>query len=149
MTLNMANHSPPNPGIDVFHKERSKCIDAFVSVEVAVIQLLDLTSTKFGSEPFGRKVKALKEAKPTPQYSKERKAKVDLLLVEAIDLFEVRNDLVHARLQLAIIGTDQRACLTNARHCLAGSQTARLFTLDGLRAVARQANALAEALIKT
>ena len=109
MTLNMANHSPPNPGIDVFHKERSKCIDAFVSVEVAVIQLL----------------------------------------VAAIDRFEMRNDLVHARLQLAIIGTDQRACLTNARHCLAGSQTARLFTLDGLRAVARQANALAEALIKT
>ena len=51
----MATASPNLPGIDAFHRERSKCIDAFAETEEAVMALLRLTGIKLGTEPFKQK----------------------------------------------------------------------------------------------
>lgn len=144
----MATASPSQPGLDAFHRERSRCLDAFAATEEAVVHLLELAETKFGGEPFGKKIEHLKSAKPSPAYSKERKARVNALLADMADLLEVRNDLVHARLQPAVIGEIQKACFVNARQCATGVQTARLFSLESLRTITRQATRLAEELRK-
>ena len=47
---------------------------------------------------------------------------------------------------MAVIGDDNRACFTNLRECQSGSQTARLFTLEGLRALSADMLKLAEEL---
>lgn len=110
--------------------------------EEAVVALLRESATKFGGEPLGSKVEALKKAKPSPQYSTERKQKINELLGQFDELLDLRNDLVHARLQIAVIGNDQRACFINARQLMAGIQTARLFSLESLRSVTRTAGEL-------
>jgi hypothetical protein len=147
--VNMAATKPPNPGPDAFHRERSKCLDAFVASEEAVIALLRQSGTRSGGEPFGKKVENLRKAKASLQYPAPLKARIDELLRQFDELMDARNDLVHARLQIAVIGEDQRACFINARQCANGSQSARLFSLEGLRALTRKADQLAQDLRKT
>lgn len=136
----------PKPGPDAFHRERSKCIDAFATLEEAIVRLLTALKAKTGSESFGQKLQLIQKAKASPEISQARLQKVLLLMPRCEELGELRNDIVHSRLQIAIIGEDQRACFTNTRHCLSGSQTARLFTLEGLRSVTVNASALAAEL---
>jgi hypothetical protein len=134
----------PRPGLDAFHRERSKCIDAFAAIEEAVIGLLSASDIKFGGEPFGQKLELLRKIKASPKRSKERVAQLQTLLKRCVEINELRNDIVHSKLQLAVIGEDQRACFTNLRDCQSGSQTARLFTLEGLRALSVEVLKLAD-----
>jgi hypothetical protein len=142
----MTTSPPPKPGSDAFHRERSKAIDAFAALEESIVRLLVALKAKFGTESFGQKLQLLKTAKANPQFSQARLRQVQALLPRCEELNELRNDIVHSRLQIAIIGDDHRACFTNTRHCLSGSQTARLFTLEGLRSVTGNAGKLAEEL---
>ena len=118
--------------LDAFHAERSRCIDAFAAIEEAVISLLRILEIKSGGEPFSHKLEILRKAKPNRQFSDARLLQLTTLLPACVELNALRNDIVHARLQMAEIGGEFRACFTNARECMAGSQTARLFTLEGL-----------------
>lgn len=136
----------PKPGIDAFHKQRSKCLDAFVDCEEAVTALLVASGTKFGGEPFGSKLEALRKAKASATYAKKRKQTVNGLLEQFEELLELRNDLVHSKLQLATLGDNQRACFINAKQTSTGAQTARLFSLDSLRDLTRKAAGLANDL---
>ncbi len=138
----------PNPGPDVFHKERSKCLDAFVLAEEALITLLERSRTPFNGECVGQKIEKLRKAKPGPQYSKTSKGSADALLLDFASLQDIRNDLVHSRLQVARLGDRDMACFINARQCASGSQVARLMTLESLRDLARKATAIADALRK-
>ncbi|MFM5932357.1 MAG: hypothetical protein ACKOPQ_15790 [Novosphingobium sp.] len=139
----MATNPPAKPGVDAFHRERSKCLDAFVGCEEAVVALLLASATKAGAEPLGLKIEALKKAKPSPSYPATRKQTINGLLGQFDDLLELRNDLVHSRLQIAAIGEDQKACFINARQSSTGAQSARLFSLESLRSVTRKASELA------
>ena len=136
----------PRPGLDAFHRERSKCIDAFAALEEAAIRILAQEDAKIGEEPFGQRLKVLGKVTASPRRSKDRVAKLQVLLIRCAELNELRNDLVHSRLQVAVIGDDNRACFTNLRECQSGSQTARLFTLEGLRALSADMLKLAEEL---
>ena len=142
----MTGLPPPKPGLDAFHRERSKCIDAFAALEEAIISILVSLKLKSGTETFGQKLDMLAKAKAHPQFSKARMQALQLLLPRCKSLGELRNDIVHSRLQIAELGDETRACFTNTRHCLSGSQTARLFTLDGIRSVRSEATELASAL---
>lgn len=142
----MATNPPSKPGPDAFHRERSKCLDAFVACEEAVVALLQVSATKSGGEPLGSKIEALKKAKPAPPYPAARKQVVNGLLGQFDDLLELRNDLVHSRLQIATIGDDQKACFINARQSPTGALSARLFSLESLRTVTRKATGLAAQL---
>lgn len=136
----------PRPGLDTFHRERSKCIDAFAAIEEAAIQILELEDIKFGEESFGHKLKLLGKIEASSKRSHDRVTRLQTLLKRCADINELRNDIVHSKLQLATLGDDQRACFTNLRECQSGSQTARLFTLEGLRALSAEMLKLADEL---
>lgn len=136
----------PLASIDTFHRERSKCMDAFAAIEEAVIKLLAQSDIKFGGEPFGQKLELLRKIKASPKCSRQRIARILVLQSRCAAFNELRNDIVHSKLQLAEIGNSQQACFTNLRECQSGSQTARLFTLEGLRALSAEMLALAEEL---
>lgn len=142
----MATNPPPQPGADAFHRERSKCLDAFAALEESVILALAKSGGKSGGEPFGKKIEALKKSKPSPTFTKVAHGAVTKLVADIEPILDLRNDLVHARLQIAKIGEDQRACFINARQCESGTQMARLFSLDSLREVTRKASQIAEKL---
>jgi hypothetical protein len=138
----------PRPGLDTFHRERSKCIDAFAAVEEAVVTLLGESNIKFGAESFGHKLDLLHKIKASPQRSNDRVKQLHALLKRCEAINELRNDIVHSKLQMALIGEDQRACFTNLRDCQSGSQAARLFTLEGLRKLSLEMLKLADELGK-
>jgi hypothetical protein len=142
----MSTPATPPPGIDAFHRERSKCIDAFSKLESEVVILLGIAGHSCGSEHFGQKLALLKNAKANPKLSKARLAKVHELLRRCEALAEIRNDIVHSVLQLADIGGTNKACFINMRYCQSGSQSARLFTLGGLRELSAEMEKLAEDL---
>lgn len=133
----------PRPGIDAFHRNRSKCIDAFSEVEQALIAVIDRCGGKIGSESFGQKIEKLRKAKPSPGLAKGKIETLMKLMDRCAAINEVRNDIVHSTLQLAVIGNDQRACFINSRQCDSGSQTARLFSLEGLRSLTAEMTQLA------
>ncbi len=134
----------PRPGLDAFHKDRSKCIDAFSAVEEALLAAILATGGKASAASFGQKLAQLRKAKATPAMSAERLTKLQGLLDDCLAIGEVRNDIVHSVLKLAVIGDDQRACFVNLRSCNSGSQIARLFTLEGLRSLTSEMNDLAQ-----
>ncbi len=111
-----------------------------------MILALAKSGSKSGGEPFGKKIETLKKSKPTATFNSAAHGAMTRLVTEIEPILDVRNDLVHARLQIAKIGEDQRACFINARHCESGTQTARLFSLESLREVTRKASQIAEKL---
>ena len=119
--------------LNELHAERSRCIDAFAEVEELIVSLFDLLGCKSVSASFGQRVEVLAKAQATPRFSKQRLARLRELLTECADVSLIRNDIVHARLQLAELDSQYRACFVNAWQCLSGGQTARLFSMDGLR----------------
>ena len=133
----------PRPGIDAFHRTRSKCIDAFSEVEQALIWIIERSGGKVGSESFGQKLERLRKVKPSPTLSKAQIEKLTSLIDGCAAINELRNDIVHSTLQLAVIGSDQRACFINSRQCTSSSQTARLFSLEGLRGLTAEMTELA------
>lgn len=134
----------PKPGIDAFHRERSKFIDAFSQLESSIVWLLSKTGHACGSEHFGQKLTLLKKAKPSSKLSKAQLSKVHALLDRCETLAELRNDIVHSTMQLASIAESNRACFINIRYCEADGQTARLFTLESLRGLSAEVLQLAD-----
>ncbi len=99
---------------------------------------------KVGAESFGQKLAQLRKAKATSTFSQAQIERLQKLLDGCLAISELRNDIVHSALKLAVIADDQRACFINLRHCASGSQTARLFTLEGLRGLTADMNELAK-----
>ena len=135
--------SPMKPGLDAFHKERSRCLDAFAELENAIYTLLELTGSKVGSEPLGGKIELLSKAKAGPRYSKARKDRVQASLGRLRELAERRNDLVHSQLRLAIVEDEHWAQFTNVRQRERGCGHPLQLTLEGMRSLARDSSRLA------
>ncbi len=131
---------PPNqrPGADTFHRERSKCVDAFAEVEQAVITVLRVREQKVGSEPFSAKIAKLKAVSPSSRLSKASVGRLPALIARCSEIANLRNDIVHSRLQIAVINEEHRACFINLREDDRSSQTARLMTLQGIRDTATE-----------
>ena len=142
----MPEASPFPISLDVFHRERSRCVDAFATVELVVNYLLAISGTKCGGEPLGQRIVNLREAKPSSGYSKARKKTVD----EALKLLDawlpLRADLVHGRLQLAELDGEVHACFANARQAALPGKQLRMFELADLRMATQRVTAIATKL---
>ncbi len=123
---------PLQSDCDAFHLRRSRCLDAFSDLEEQLAVLQSLLNIKLSADSLGQKLEALKAAKASPKFSRERLTKLKELLPICEALNGLRNDIVHSRMQIAMIGKDQLACFANVRQPCPGSQTARLFTIGGL-----------------
>lgn len=144
----MIDQTKPSPpvGIDAFHRDRSRCVDAFALAELQVNALLDLTGSKRGSEPLKQRIVNLRKAQPSPRYSKARKQRVVSALEELEARLPMRADIVHGCLQIAEFKTEARACFANARHDDLPGVQLRTFTLLELREVTREVNEIASRL---
>ena len=139
---------PPNkrPSADTFHRDRSKCVDAFADVEQAVIVLLRACDAKFGNEPFSAKVQKLRSVAPSCRISKAAVSRMPALLGRCAEIAALRNDIVHSKLKIAIVDDEHKACFVNLREDDKSSQSARMMTLEGLREVSAQMVELANDL---
>lgn len=144
----MSEKLPPSPGLDAYHRERSKCIDAFAALETATLKAMDSLEIKFAGESFGQKIGKLGKAKPTPKFSQARLSKLMNLAARLAEANALRNDIIHSRLQVTTLDDGPKAMFVNTRHCLSGSQTARLFSLAGLRDTTKSVGELAAELAK-
>lgn len=142
----MAAASPPRPGIDAFHRERSRCVDAFAQAERAVNKLLDLTASKRGGEPLKQRMANLRKAKVSPSYSAARKKSVEAALDELEARLPLRADIVHGCLQLAEFENENRACFANARQDSGPGTQMQVFSLADFREVTRLVSKIATEL---
>ena len=142
----MAAASPLRPGIDAFHRERSRCVDAFALAERAVNNLLDLTASKRGGEPLKQRITNLRKAKTSPRYSAASKKSVEVALNELEARLPLRADIVHGCLQLAEFENENRACFANARQDSGPGTQMQVFSLADFREVTRQVSEIAAEL---
>ena len=131
------------PGIDSFHRERSKCVDSFALAEAAVVALLNRSDSKCNTEPFKQKIGMLRKIPAGPKYSKANKQEVDILASELEDLLAVRADIVHGPMQFAQIDGIGYACFVNAKDAGEAAPHARLLGYETLRATGRRVHEIA------
>lgn len=122
----------PPPTLDSLHMQRSRCLDAFASLEEVLVSLLGALKIRSGSESLGQKLAALAKAQPNPEFSKARLENLLKLLPACEMLVTVRNDIVHAKMHTVRIEDEPKACFINTRDCFAGSKSARIFSDQGL-----------------
>ena len=142
----MTDNSPTRPGIDAFHKERSKCVDAFADLELAVRKILEREGVKTGLEPFGQKLGKLAKLIPSPRLSKSKVAALQILTERCQRFSDARNDIVHSRLQIAVIDDVHKACFINPAKLSDCGEGAKLFTLQAIRYLSSEISGLADDL---
>ncbi len=122
----------PIPDVDIasFHEARSRLLDSYVRIEEAVGFLLFKAKIPINGEFLGQRIELLKKAKPGPQYSKERRASVLLLIAEFEPFQAIRADVAHGRLQVVTIDNEPCACFINSRYCAASTRTGRLISMQ-------------------
>ena len=133
-------------GIDAFHRERSRCVDAFATAERAVNNTLDATRSKRGGEPLKQRIANLRKVQPMSGYSNTRKLTVDVALNELETRLPLRADIVHGCLELVEFPEDNRACFANARQEVGPGIQMRTFTLSELREVTLKVSEIATRL---
>jgi len=138
VTAHSLIETPNHPGADAFHRERSKCVDAFAAAEMEIIKLLRASGAKIGAEPFKQKIMLIQKVAAGPAYSKARKKATDQLAAELETLLALRADIVHARMQFAQIDGAALACFMNAREAGDTAPVARLMTYEALRSLGKR-----------
>lgn len=136
----------PSTGIDAFHRQRSRCIDAFATIEANVIKRLKCNGAKCGEEPFAQKITTLAATPASPGYAAAAKKKVDLALATLLDLLSVRADIVHSPLNLVSVDSVAHARFVNAAVACTQYPLCRLFSFDQLRELTRRIEELAKEL---
>lgn len=138
--------SPVKPGIDAFHRERSRFTDAFARCEIAVVSMLSSNGAKICADPLGQKIARALALEPSQTLGKARKAQLDPILRELLDLIAIRADVIHAPLRVIELEGNNVACFVNTRNHGEKWPAARLVTFDNFRALTRRVAELAIAL---
>ncbi len=125
------------------HLERSKCINAFVDVEKALIALTGKLCPGHDNELLSQKVNRLRDVAPGPSYSKDQRKQLHAMLGEVETLTPVRNDIVHGSLTVLHDGCSPLAAFINVRHIESFAPTARLLTADQLQRLTEALRTLA------
>ena len=141
--MNAVSPIKPAVGVDAFHRERSRCVDAFALAEAHIAAILTRGGEKCSSEPLGAKLEHLRKLKTSPNYSAANKKRVDELLVAISALLPVRADIVHSRLVLVEIEGVKHAQFLNAVESAQPFPTVRLLTFDQMRDLTRRVDELA------
>jgi len=130
------------------HLERSRCINAFVDVEKALIALTEKLAPGYENELLSPRIKRLRDVPASPAFSKEQRKLLSAALDEAEELSAVRNDMVHGALTVLNDGAKPVAAFVNARQTDTLAPIARLLTVDQLKQIANKAHQLAARLEK-
>ena len=117
-----------SPSLEQLHFARSAFIDAFVTVETAVINRLKASDAKLAGL-FGQNLDLLRKIPASPRYSKAERASVHAALEELAEVQAVRCDVVHGRLNPVRIDGELRACLINPQRQTERCPLVRLISL--------------------
>ncbi len=115
-----------------FHVARSESIDGFARIERALIGLIDKDAPRPCDATFANKIKYARKLKPSPSFSKAKAKQLKTLLDQCDAAANLRNDLAHAPMQIAVIDRENFACFVNPREIPVDGKIARLLTLDEL-----------------
>ncbi len=137
------NHDPRE-----WHNARSNLLDAFADAEAAIVALLKRSGAKPNGEMLGQKIELLRAAKPSPHYSKTQRAKVGPLLDKLEQMLEIRNDIVHGKLQIAEIAGQYSAIFVNTRDARELAPRVRMIGLSAMTRLHHETARLARDLVE-
>ena len=132
---------------DALHVARSKMLDEFAKIEEAVVGLMLRAKCTIKADHLSQKIQVLRATKPTPQYSRAKRAQVLPLLDQLEPLLALRNDIVHSAMRIANIDGDPHASFRNVRTATEPTGLARLITLDQFETVRRDVHRFAIELL--
>ena len=133
---------------DSLHIARSCLLDSFAEIEESIICL----QAKFGHKPstatLGQRLEALRKVQASSQLSKVTVTRLQTLLERLATLNALRTDVVHAKMFVAPVAGEMRACFVNSLECSKEFPSARLLTLDQFGKVSKELSELAATLTK-
>jgi predicted ATP-binding protein involved in virulence len=118
-----------------FYRLRSEMLDGFAEIEASILVYLSTNNLKNICEtaPLGHKVAAAMKIPAGPQRSKELKTKADTELAQLKTLLELRADMVHSRMEIAVTIHDKLiAIFKNAKTAAHDDHGASVFDLSEL-----------------
>jgi len=128
------------------HLERSRCINAFVEVEKAVVMLSEKLCPGHNCELLSQKIRRIRDVPASSIYSKEQRKQLHTALDEVETLQPIRNDIVHGALAVLTDGELPHAAFINVRQVDKLAPVARLLTLNQLQDVTKMVCILARRL---
>lgn len=124
---------------------RSMVLDAFANLEYAVAEAIKVS--KLGNvceaAPLGQKLELLVGLKPSATLSKAKTKIVTDAAIKAQSLCEIRNDLVHSRMQF-VAGHPNIAIYINVRAINQAYPKARVLTVDQHNNLANEAKSITD-----
>lgn len=142
----MATNSQPVPGVDAFHKARSKFLDAIARCETIVCHLMRQNDLKVGAEPLCHKLEALAKLKASSRLAKAKQATILQSSVALTRVLPARADIVRSRLVIKQIGEETYACFANAAAVQDYGTIFRAFTIVELNDLVRTIEGIADQL---
>ncbi len=125
-----------NPVFPAAHFElpiaRSDFIDAHNAADAAVRRLLAVLNVG-QKQLLSQNIDTLEKVAANPQYSKQRKAKVDILLAELRGFQAVRCDIVHGRMEVLMVDGSAQALFGNVQRQPPVGVCGLLLTLEQIK----------------
>lgn len=143
MTEQSAIKTPSKENLQV---ARSCLLDSFADVEASIIRLQTKLDIKVGNATLGQRLDALRKIKANPQLSKAKLTILGDLVTRLTELNRLRGDVVHARMWVAPLGGEVRACFVNSLEAAEEFPSARLLTLAQCDSVGRELREIAQRL---
>ncbi len=125
---------------------RSCLLDCFADVEASVICMQAKFGHKSSTAALGQRLDALRKVKAGPQLAKATVLQLSAFIERLSVLNGLRADVVHARMYVAPIAGEMRACFINSLECDAEFPSARLMTLDQFTKLNKELRELATAM---
>ncbi len=125
---------------------RSCLLDSFADVEASIITLQAKLEIKATNATLGQRLDALRKIKASPQLSKAKLTALHEFVARLAELNRLRGDVVHARMWVAPIAGEVRACFVNSLEAAEEFPSARLLTLSQCEAVGRELREIASRL---
>lgn len=140
----MTEALPVTVDADALHIARSRYLDAFAGLELALAEVLRAGGEAALNAPMGQRVSKLRALSPNPMLTKANVARVPALADKLAEAATIRADIVHGLATPHIIDGTATFRLVNPLNAHEKPPLCRLLTRVDLERLARQACALTE-----
>jgi len=144
MAGDMTVATPIEVEADALHIARSRYLDAFAGLEMALAEVLRAGGETLLAVPMGQRLAKLRTLPANPKITKANVAKVPALADKLAIATTIRADIVHARATAHIIDGTLTFRLVNPLNAHEQPPLCRLLTRIDLERLTRQANALTD-----
>ena len=142
MTGGMTDATPIQVEADALHIARSRYLDAFAGLEMALGEVLRAFGQAAQNAPMGQRLTKLRALPPGPLLSKANAARMSALADRIAVAANIRADIVHGRATAHIIDGTVTFRLVNPAHANEQPPLCRLLTKVDLERLSQQAKAL-------